>query len=227
MYKLNFRMNKKLVIIGGIILVLLILAGGGIFLYQNQNKPVEQVSVPQVTQPASIVLAKEWKDPLGFSVNYPDFMNLDPHDEDKENYAHLEFTATPSAGRIIIWAEDPPPGTINEWIASDPVLKDGSIIDTNWGSVAAKKIGVKGENPKIVTAVLYDDLLWEMELYPDSAGKFAPAYDAMVTNFKFYPIPGSNVSGGSNSVSGGDNYNSDDSGADNSNVIYEDEEVVE
>lgn len=182
-------MNKKIIVIVSGIFLILILGGGGIYLYINQKQNEMREPTPGAVSPPKLS-TKDWKDPLGFTLPYADFLTLDPHDEDKENYAHIELTASPSSGRIILWAQDPPDGTIEEWITSQEGMENASILDTTWAGVSAKKVSVGGKNAKILTAAMYDDLLFFIELYPDEKGKLTEAYNQILSDFVWQPVDG-------------------------------------
>ena len=52
----------------------------------------------------------------GFSFSYPEGLTVDKHDEDQENYAHIEMTLKDTLGNVIVWAKDAPASDLAAWI---------------------------------------------------------------------------------------------------------------
>ncbi len=204
-------MKKKVVIA----LIVLVIAGlAGFSLYKSQNKllnPLGNKGNALIVVPSEPV--SSWKDPMGFTFDYPKNLSLNPHDEDKDNYAHVEITATGSAGSIVVWAKDSSYATLDDWVKKDKTVSSGNSIDTSWGDQKAKKVIITGDNPRVVTAVLYDDMLWLAEEFPDKGDRWDKAYNNVVSSFKFYPLGGARASAG-NSNGPPSVDNSSDSGGD-------------
>ena len=96
---------KKWLVLGG--LIVLIITGGGLYLWKARSTARLSTSGGQQAQ---IKLAQlvVWDDPAGFTFEYPQDLKVDKHDEDKENYAHVELTSPGRQGRVIVWAKDLP-----------------------------------------------------------------------------------------------------------------------
>ncbi len=221
-------MNKKFLIVGAI-LVLLGVGGGGYYLYSNQKK-LESLDPLPGTVPTPDIFTKEYKDEnVGFSFKYPEGWSLNTHPEDKVNYAQVELAR--DGGKIIIWAKDPPAGTLDDFIKKDKELGGGLVIDTNWGGVSAKKISTKGDKAKIVTVTIYDDLLFLAEVYTTEKGKEFEVYDGVLANFKFQTIPGmekiETKTDSGKTETGGSEGGSENVETESDEAVYMEEEVVE
>ena len=48
-----------------------------------------------------------WKDEAGFSFQYPKGLATNKHEEDNQNYAHVELTSPDHKGSVIVWVQDP------------------------------------------------------------------------------------------------------------------------
>lgn len=191
------KVNKKK---GLIVIVIFLLFTGGFYYYKNYFKASQNIKNPVGEKLSPTPLpTKTWKDPMGFSFDYPDFMTVNPHNEDQDNYAHVELAATGSSGSIIVWAKDTNFQTLDGWLKGDKTVSGGTSLDTTWGGQPAKKVAISGENPRVETGVLYDGLLWVLDGVSGGDNKFDTAYNNILTNFKFYPLNQSATSGGDTS----------------------------
>lgn len=220
-------MNKKL-LIGGGIFVLLVVIGGGIYFFtkgQSFLNPMGEKKGELTGTDQSLV---SWKDPMGFTFEYPSNISVNPHSEDNTNYAHVELTKSGSDGNIILWAKDTTYLTLEEWLKNDKEVASANAIDTTWGGNTAKKVRISSPAPKVITATLYDDLIFLLEENPDKDGTLDVAYEAILTNFKFYQVSetGETIPASMDAVSDEDTLDDtpDLSGGDEG---YVDEEVVE
>lgn len=197
-------MNKKLIFI--ITGFLIIAASGGFYLYKTQGMLNPLAGSAPTPMPKAVVEFAVWKDPMGFTLQYPKNLTLNTHDEDKDNYAHVEAAASGSAESIVVWAKDNPYDTLADWLKKDKTVAGASALDTTWGGQPAKKVMVGGDasgGGRIVTAVIYDDMLWLLDGVPGKDDKFNQTYDSMLSGFKFYPLKTSAASGDTAADSGG------------------------
>ncbi len=104
------------VVIGGI-------SAGAVYFLQNRESAVSPLASGQTassaTAPASAEKLITWNDPAGFTFRYPDGLNLNKHDEDNQNYAHLEFTSKSHPGSLVIWAKDTSAADAASWFKSE------------------------------------------------------------------------------------------------------------
>jgi len=137
--------------IGLSVLVVLGLAGGGYWWYQ-QGRTTGSGPTPTVaiTPLPTYEPLEQWTDPAQFTFQYPKAVTLNPHEEDKINYAHVELTADRHPGRIIFWVKDTAAATLDDWVKKE---KQTAAIDTTLGGLPAKKsLGTK-ENTIILTTI--------------------------------------------------------------------------
>ena len=69
--------------------------------FKKGSSLINPATGPSVDSSSAIKL-DFWEDAAGFSFSYPEDISIDPHEEDEENYAHLELTLPGYEGRIVI-----------------------------------------------------------------------------------------------------------------------------
>lgn len=105
-----------------------------------------------------------YKDPLGFSFNYPKDATVSAHPEDKVNYANVELSLKPS-GTIKFIASDTNYQNIDSWLKKDPEVKLANFLDSKLGSLDAKKVYLD-ISKKLLIATLWDGMLFKVEITP-------------------------------------------------------------
>lgn len=189
----HFPTAMKTLVLG---IVTIVLIGGGVggwWLSQNTRSLPTQ---PEVSQESNAVLTQTklltWDDPAGFTFEYPDELSVNKHEEDQENYAHLELTHPKHEGKTIVWVKDLPLGnkktpitTVDEWVANDKTLSSGNIVDTTLGDKTAKKVLLNGLDDLLITGVVYDDLLWLVEGQYRDKVYWSAVYKTVTDNFTF------------------------------------------
>lgn len=187
------KVNKKAVfIIVGITLWFAVVEGI-IFLWkakvsgQPQQSKTEELNT---LVPSSKLLHME--DPTGLAFDYPSDLTINKHDEDKDSYAHIEFTHQREQGRVIVWVNDLPVNengkeiaTIDDWISMSKELREANSLDTKLAGSDAKKVFVPGSPEKIVTLCLYDSLLWKIEAEFGNRKFWQSVYDTISGSFAF------------------------------------------
>ena len=89
-------------LIGGVLSV-------GYIVWVNGRTVITPVSQQQAVSGTPIpVKLLTWNDPNGFSFQYPEGLVINKHDEDRENYAYLEFTHSAHPGNVIVWGKTRP-----------------------------------------------------------------------------------------------------------------------
>ncbi len=210
---MNFKLppiDKKLIGIGLIIVVLVV--GGAILVWRFKKIGPLVTPIGEQTEEAE---ALAWEDQAGFSFLYPEEVEIDPHEEDTENYAHLELTSTDHSGKILIWAKETDYQDIDSWV-DEEASPGGQILDTQLGEESAKKIAYS-DPEKLVVAAIDVDALVLLEMEPEGEDFWLEVFDQILESFAFIPIEGEEVAepadgGGAPAGSG---------------VIWEVEEVIE
>ncbi len=151
---------KKPIVIGSIVLASCVLVAAFV-VFRTRSARTTSNSVPTVTAAPKDMLT--WEDPAGFSFTYPSDVFVNKHDEDTENYAHIEFTSATHAGNIIIWAKDTTYRTVSEWISGDKSLHTSPSVDTTLGGKPAKKIVLSDPTKKIIIGAIDEDVLVTIE----------------------------------------------------------------
>ncbi len=155
-------LNKKtILIILSIAVISGAIIGGGYYFWQTKTKAVSPLSLQASTSATPIQEElTTWEDPSEFSFVYPKELKLNPHDEDKINYAHIELTSDTYPGRIILWAKDTNETSIDNWAKKNTA--EGAI-DTTLGDEKAKKILITDQGQKIITSALHNGYLYQVE----------------------------------------------------------------
>jgi len=193
--------KKKKLIISGIIICVILISG---ILFFNRQRIFFQKKVQKTTEVNASPTTKEdvvtWDDPAGFSFQYPKGLTVDKHDEDTENYAHVELTNADHKGRVIVWAKDTTATTIAQWLKSEKGLKDTTSIDTTLGGNEAKKIIVKEPKKKQITATLDEDIVVIVETELDDEEFWQRVNDTIVGSFSFSTSKKDETAGGASAA---------------------------
>lgn len=195
---------------------------GGLVIFMK-GKTEKKIVNPQIKQEEKI--AKEislllWKDPLGFEFKYPKGLKLNPHEEDQDNYAHIELTSKDHEGGIIVWSKDLLYKDLTDYLENDEEASGASVMETTLDQVPAKKLLVKTkEGSKIITVTIYDELLFLIEVNLDKEKFWQKPYDRLVSTFSFGTVAGV-VSNPSEDTSG-------EAGNEEIQGEFEGEEIIE
>lgn len=131
-----------------------------------------------------------WTDPNGFSFQYPGGLSVNKHDEDKENYAHIEFTHPDHPGSLVVWGKDPVKGVVDtaSWVKNEKRFIGASTLDTKLGGQDAKKVMVEGITRMLIVGTVYDGIVWSVEAKLDDAAFWTGVHTAIADSFAFVPI---------------------------------------
>lgn len=180
---------------GGILIVMSLIVLSG------RKAGTEQKSVGTTPAPTrGPVAMATWKDVVGFTFQYPEGLAVNKHDEDKENYAHVELTDASHAGNVIVWLKDLPKiknktvTDVSQWVENEPLFTGGTMLDTKLGDAIGKKILVKSPERKVYVATIYDDLLYLIEATPGSDGYWQEVFDTVTRSFVLHPVQASSAS---------------------------------
>lgn len=186
--------------VGGVIFVVIFAV-----LLSNRKDNAQEKSSVITPEPTRIPVAlATWKDPVGFTFQYPEGLTINKHDEDKDNYAHVELTDANYPGSVIVWLKD------------IPKIKDkenGTILDTKLGAADGKKILIASPERKLYITALYDDLLYMVEATPGEDGYWQDVFDTVTRSFVLHPVNASSDTSSQSVVS--------------DQVIVDEEETIE
>jgi hypothetical protein len=161
---------------------------------------------PLATQEESPTPAAEilelWKDQAGFTFSYPKDLSYDIHEEDQQNYAHIEFTHAAHPGTVIVWAKDTTASDATAWIKTQKALSSGTQLDTTFADMDGKKVLVGTPTKQIITAVVFDQIVFYVEGNFEDSEYWTNTYNSIVSSFAFSPPEGSDQSAGEAAVSG-------------------------
>ncbi len=173
-------------IIGGIVSV------GYIWWLKSQSGSTAvsdvRLTTPSATPSPSQLLT--WKDPNGFSFQYPEGLSVNKHDEDKENYAHIEFTHPSHPGSLIVWGKDPAKGVTDaaSWVKNEKRFIGASSFDTQFGGQKAVKVMVTGITRMLVVGAVYDNIVWSVEASLEDADYWTGLHSTITNSFVFVPV---------------------------------------
>lgn len=176
----------KWAVISGIIVGVIGGSAAGVFLWQKAllKKAVEP-SVDTVSAP--VVASSTWNDPAGFTFQYPGDLTVDKHDEDTENYAHVELTSNSHPGNLIVWVQDTNAADANAWVKTEKLFTGATIAEATLGGKPAKTVS-GDELKKVITGTISDGLLFMIETVPTDAAYWTEVHDAIAKSFMFAPL---------------------------------------
>ena len=209
-------LNKKtILIIFSITIISGVIIGGGYYFWQAKKQvglPIsQQVSASATPIQEELVI---WEDPSEFSFSYPKGLKLNPHDEDKINYAHIELTSDTYPGRIILWTKDSNETSIDNWAKKNNAE---AALDTALGDEKAKKILITDPSQKIITSALHSGYLYQVEgeMGDDYWKK---VYGDILTSYKFTSTkPAQNA----------ESADTTSTSSDDSQTSYDEEETIQ
>lgn len=179
-------MKKPLVILIGAVL----LGGIGAVTYMLVSpKKVEPPKDILVNEEASKPKLLVWDDPAGFTFSYPDGLVVNKHDEDQQNYAHVEMTHPQHKGGLIVWAKDLPVGVIDAatWVKKDASLSAGVTLETTLGEVVAKKVLITAPEKRMYIGTVFDGTLFYIESTLADDVYWEAAVNTIAGSFTFKP----------------------------------------
>jgi hypothetical protein len=146
--------------------------------FSVKTQPSSQV------QPTPVVSEESasWEDQSGFDIQYPKSLKLDPHDEDQENYAHLELTSATYSGSLIVWTKDTEALDIDTWVKQNKIQ---NAIDSTLGGEKAVKVLESGASKKLVTTTIYNGYLYQIEANLADENYWNKVYNQVSSSFKF------------------------------------------
>lgn len=192
-----------MILVGGLILGVL---GASVYMYFAKTSVPETAVIEVNVSPTPIETLVTWDDPSGFTMQYPDGITVNKHDEDQVNYAHVELSNPAHPGGIIVWVKDLPKHVTNTLTWGKMAATPSSAIsfDTTLGGQPAQKILVSGAVKQQSVGVVYDGVAWSVEASLADEPYWQQVYDVIAKSFTFKPVGGSGASDTQTPSSGGD-----------------------
>lgn len=164
-----------------------ILSGGYLLWVSRRTTPVPDSPDQAVSPTPTPVKLLTWTDPNGFSFQYPEGLSVNKHDEDRENYAHLEFTDPAHPGSVIVWGKDPGKGVsdMESWVKNERRFIGAAVLDTEFGGKPGKKVMIEGVTRMAVTGTVFDSIVWTVEAKLEDAEYWSNTQSTIVNSFAF------------------------------------------
>lgn len=173
------------------ILVGLLVGGvlsGSYLVWVKSKRATPSVSEAQTATPTPTPAALlTWTDPNGFSFQYPEGLVVNTHDEDRENYAHLEFTHANHPGNLVVWGKDQARGVTDSdsWVKNEKRFIGAAVLDTEFGGKPGKKVMIEGVTRMAVTGTVFDSIVWTVEAKLEDAEFWTSTQNTIVNSFAF------------------------------------------
>jgi len=177
-----FSSWHKFIIIG------VIVVAGVAGVYAWKTKSSQEILSPGGTEVSNSAPIAEgmvtWTDEAGFSFQYPKVLVTNKHEEDNQNYAHVELTHKNHPGNIIIWVKDLPKGVtdVASWVKLEKAFAGGTVIDSTLGGEPAKKIIV---GDLLTVGTVSENLLFSVEATMTDKEYWSGVFDSVSTSFAF------------------------------------------
>lgn len=203
-------MNRKLILI--LILVIgLIITGLVVLNPTGQRNPLSisptgQQNATKETVPSEAL--KEYTDPSGFTLSYPDNLSLVKNDSaDANTYADIQLTSKEVNGSLNLKISDSKFATIDEWLKLNKITSAETPKEVKLGSL--KGLEVK-TNDRLLLGALDSGVFFSIEIPLIEKDFWMKVYNKVLITFSFASPEAAN----STSASAAD-------------VTFEGEEVVE
>lgn len=175
-------MTKSAVIVG--LGIALGAVGVTVFMAGNKKSSKPIVTVTSAVPTPARELAT-WTDQAGFTFQYPKELSVNKHDEDTDNYAHVELTNAEHPGSIIVWAKDSQWSDVESWIKSDKRFANATIADTVLGGQPGKKLLIAGPQQERIASTISDKILFTIEGKLIDSVYWSGVDEAIISSFVF------------------------------------------
>lgn len=169
---------KLLIILAGI--AAFTFAFGGFMFVKNKSFLAEPTPTP-VPSPTPFDLAT-YEDQSLFSFQYPKNLELNPHPEDQENYAHVELTSIEHPGNLIAWTKDTASKDLEALKKSEKIE---NAIDTTLGENPAIKVLQGTDSKKITISTIKEGFLYQLETDLTDEEYWLKVFDQVLSSYKF------------------------------------------
>lgn len=177
-------MQKRFLFIG-LLGIVALATGTGLLIFSKKTVIQPSKSIEIASAPTPLVKLLTWDDPAGFTFTYPEGLTVNKHDEDDQNYAHVELTNKDHPGSLVVWAKDTLAADVVAWVRTEREFAGATTLDTTLGNQPAKKI-VFPPN-KLIIGTIYDELLFTIDATLTDKTYWTQIADDIATNFTFKP----------------------------------------
>lgn len=199
-------MNKKIVF--ALVLLLAIILVGVVRFGQktspSQLVTSQQKTIKQILPSESLI---EYKDPSGFSFNYPDDLSITKNEVDKATYADIQLYSKQISGSLNLKITDSKFAKIEDWLKLNKAASKESPKEVKLGNLQGLEIKT---DDRLLLGALDQGILFTIEMPLIEQDYWMKVYSKVLTNFTFSPPD-----------------NSASQSSDSSDVTFEGEEVVE
>lgn len=169
-YTLN--MNKKLILIVAVIIGLIIIG-----INFSSNSPVTQPGEVKNINPSETL--KEYFDPSGFTMSYPDNLSLTKNDVTDENtYADIQLNSKDVSGSLNLKITDSKFATLDEWLK----LNKGVTKEVTLGNLKGMEIMT---TDRLLLGALDKGIFFTIEMPLMEKDFWMTVYDQVLTTFSF------------------------------------------
>lgn len=190
-------MLKKWLVVGGVVFLTLVITGGLIWwrgrqVVSQELNSNETVGAGKIV-PTAVVSLVTHTDPAGFTIQYPQNLQVNLHDEDKNNYAHVEFTEINHPGGVTYFVKDLPSKVnadgrnLATWIAGEMRFKGGIVADTTLGGQPAKKVLLSQDKTSVILSV-FDGVLYEVQVIKTDNDYWSEVAEGIISSTKLIPV---------------------------------------
>lgn len=196
-------MTKKSILILGLVILFVVIT----FLVLNpirnplSKSPSGQQSTAKEITPSETL--KEYTDPSGFTLSYPDNLSLTKNDiTDESTYADIQLTSKEVSGSLNLKISDSKFATLDEWLK----LNKGTPKKVQLGSLTGMEIVTQD---RLLLGALDKEVFFSIEMPLIEKDFWMKVYNKVLTSFAFASPQSASTDTSSN------------------DVIFEGEEVVE
>ncbi len=177
-------MSKKNWLTLGLIVGVILIAGGVLLFFNPWGSNSSLINpLSQSEEGANL---KTWEDPAGFQFSYPEEIEIDNHEEDEENYAHLELSDENHPGKILIWMKDKVEKNLEAWVTNQS--GNPQSFDSELAGQPAKKLAFSSPK-KLVTAAFDQEVIIIVEVFPEDEW-WNETYQQIIDSFELIPLAG-------------------------------------
>jgi len=130
-----------------------------------------------------------WKDPAGFSFEYPQKTEVNDHPEDEINYARLTLSQQDHLGKITIICNDSEYGDLDTWLKNNESVKNANALETEIASTSGRKLSL-GQGKEMVAFIDWDEVLYTIEIEAQDQDYWYPIHKHLLETFKLTPLEG-------------------------------------